>query len=196
MADDRSTPVAATPSAEWRDRPIEISEGVAAAIGRITVRFALLEETVAGAIWSLIAGRDLAAPGALDDPEARRALLVGQTVTIPLSFANKVRILDRLVALRSIEVGGKGKELADLGRSLFAAEDMRNKVVHSVWLADSEDLPEGAVRLKARRGGGGPPTVGIAHVNAEALAEVGDTLLHATRMLAQLPPTLFNPPAP
>lgn len=94
-----------------------------AAIGAVTVNFADLDETIAGAIALLL----------------KREKAVGVIVTAEMSFKNKVHLMSALtrhdVATGAWKpIGLEASEvLPELVAICFKAEELRNGVVHTSW---------------------------------------------------------------
>ena len=95
-----------------------------AAIGAVTVQFAVLENHLEMAIWTLLVGTNMS-----DQP-------TGRIVTSELSFQKSVHLFAALHRHRF--PGEREEQLKSLCKKLRQIEDERNVIAHSTWLAGEE----------------------------------------------------------
>ena len=116
---------------------INISDEVFVEIGKITVIFAYIEESLAEII-----GRIVTVGG--------RVRELGVIITAELSFKQRVSTLDSILLLA---LGRESPCVAEFERIkplLSRAEEERNKIVHSVWMKQSDEpCPHAVVRIKS-----------------------------------------------
>lgn len=91
-----------------------------AAIGRIVVNFQQIELWLAESLASLLL---------LQDPEDRHIVLSA------MSFSQKVDLLAELYSRKKTH--RYGVEIRLIRKALYAAEQFRNRIVHSVWAVES-----------------------------------------------------------
>lgn len=103
------------------------------ALGDIVAAFGNLEFFVEVAIWHLLGAED------------RKRSLMAQAVTAEMSFDRKVHALASMFREKYGKV--HEKELAAVVKSLFAAQDERNALLHSAW--NYSDNFRALVRMKA-----------------------------------------------
>ena len=115
---------------------INISNEVLAEIGKITITFSLIENSLAEIIGKIVTvgGR-------------RRDL--GTIITAELSFRQLVSTLSSLLLFALSKGNDVFSEFERVKPLLFEAEQKRNKVVHSVWGAESGSTkPHAVIRIK------------------------------------------------
>lgn len=99
-----------------------IPEESLAPLGKVVANFAVLESSLDFAIWLLLVGNSSA--------EQR----TGQIVTAELNVKGKIALLSSLYQHR-FPAKSPFNELKDIRKKLSDANKIRNKLVHSVWLA-------------------------------------------------------------
>ena len=109
-----------------------------AVIGRISINFSVLEETLSNCIMKILSR--------LDE--------VGQMLTVELSFRNKIALFSSLYLKlkNNFEFNAfKGFELEHFKaiiKALNRAEDLRNKVIHSKFVLNSDNKKNNIIRTK------------------------------------------------
>src|SRR2546426_3543465 len=86
------------------------------AIGRITVNFVLLEQSIAFLVWQLIGAQQR----------------VGQAITSELSFRQLVALASSLHRQFDV-VGDASDQLEEILNRAVKAEENRNRIIHSFW---------------------------------------------------------------
>ncbi len=115
---------------------ISLSDEVLVEIGKITVIFAFIEDSLAEVIGIIVTlgGRP---PG------------LGAIVTAELSFKQRVGTLDSLLLFTLGREHEVTREFVKVKRLLSKAEQERNRVVHSVWMNKSGAVdPHATIRIK------------------------------------------------
>ena len=116
---------------------INLSDEVLAEIGKITVVFSLIEDSLAQIIGKIVT-------------VGGRPRKLGTIVTAELSFRQLVAILDSLLLFALGKDNEFVAEFARVKPKLFQGEQERNVVVHSVWANQSGSVdPHAIVRMKA-----------------------------------------------
>ncbi len=115
-----------------------IDREVSDALGCVTVSFSMLETYVAVLIWGLISPEDS---------------LVGQMVTAQLSFRKSLDLLDAVFRYK-IGDAVKVAKIEGLLKEAQAAEDARNRIVHSMWMFSQPCTDLRRVKLATKRGKG------------------------------------------
>jgi hypothetical protein len=148
---------------------LELNEEHLAAIGKITVNFATLEQILSFFIGSLIQKDDLfvkAVATMSSIPEyslflefyisTRTGLerkpgnRLGQIITSELAFRQKVDILGALLK-ENINDTVKWKELDSILARLQKAEEKRNAAVHSLWTMSEADGKVDRIKVTAKK---------------------------------------------
>jgi hypothetical protein len=116
---------------------INLSDEILVEIGKITVVFGLIEDSL-----NEIIGRIITVGGRIRE--------LGTIVTAELSFKNKISVLTSLLHLALEKDNEALKQFDRIKPLLFDAEQKRNVVVHSVWAKD-EESPDvhGVLRIKS-----------------------------------------------
>lgn len=104
-------------------------------LGEIVVAFGNLELFLEASLWQLLASDD-----------DRERLLMAQTLTAEMSFDRKVHAFVSM--FRQKGVPKTDSELDALRKALFAAQEERNKLLHSAWNY-SDALGGSFTRMKA-----------------------------------------------
>ena len=116
---------------------INLSDEILVEIGKITVVFGLIEDSL-----SEIIGRIVTVGGRIRE--------LGIIVTAELSFKQKISVLTSLLRLALEEDNEAIKQFERIKPLLFDAEQKRNVVVHSVWAKDEESADaHGVLRIKS-----------------------------------------------
>lgn len=120
-----------------RGMEINLSNEILVEIGKITVVFGLIEDSL-----SEIIGRIITVGGRIRE--------LGTIVTAELSFKQKISVLTSLLHLALDKDNEAIKQFDRIKPLLFDAEQKRNVVVHSVWAKDEESAdPHGVLRIKS-----------------------------------------------
>ena len=156
------------PSGQTYDERTGPATSQEAAIGAVTIQFADLEDTVAGAISQLL-GREPS---------------VGVIVTAEMSFRNKVNLMSSL-ARHEIGTGAwkpawseAADALPELSSICFKAEELRNGVVHTSW-----EHSRGAARRIKRTAKAKGLRAQILPGDAGALLDVADYISYVVLMV-------------
>jgi hypothetical protein len=115
-----------------------VDRAVSGALGCVTVNFSMLETYIAVLIWGLISPEDS---------------LVGQMVTAQLSFKRSLDLLDALFRYK-IKDAVKVARLEEMLKEAQAAEEARNRIVHSMWMFSQPWTDLRRVKLATKRGKG------------------------------------------
>lgn len=101
-----------------------IEEDLLKPLGLVSANFALLEETLSFAIWLLLVGN------------SAKEQRTGQIVTTRMSFREKIILFEALYKHRLPEKDLDG--FRKIKRRLKRANEKRNSLLHSTWLASGE----------------------------------------------------------
>ena len=139
-----------------------LSDDMYAAIGRVTANFQMLEAAI------------MMTTGAAISPDAK----VGQIVTSQLSFDRLCTTLDGLIRHKVPDPKLHSALSAALTKA-SSAEQLRNTILHSMYLPHDEPDRAGAVRAKisVRRGKG--LKLDMKDLDAEAILRVSNEILQA-----------------
>jgi hypothetical protein len=139
-----------------------LSDEVYAAIGRVTVNFQMLEAAIMMTTGAMISS----------DPKS------GQIITSQLSFNRLCTTLDALVRHRVPDPALQAS-LDSALHNASLAEDQRNTILHSIYLAHKDAGRAGATRAKitVRRGKG--IRVELKDMDAESINTLADSILEA-----------------
>lgn len=133
------------------------------AIGRVVVEFQFVENIVAECLASLMRMRE-------QEDQHR--------VAAAMSFRQKVDLLCDLYSRRK-NVEWPDVEMDVVRKSLFAAEEFRNAVVHSFWYVSGSDAPKW-MRSKSTLRSSAGLKISVGQANIECL-ESGSKALHTVR---------------
>lgn len=99
---------------------ISISDEILAEIGKITVTFSLIEQSLAIIIGKIIT-------------YGHREHQVGEILTSDMSFRHKLSVLNSLLLLAFNKDNPTYVQFTKIEKLLYQVEQQRNIVVHSVW---------------------------------------------------------------
>lgn len=115
---------------------MDLDDRILKTIGRITVSFAYFENEIVFFISHLFHNLDL-----------------GSAITAPLSFKNRIDVLDALFRLYVEDETSRNRLKELLGRAA-EAEERRNSLIHSIWLNDHVSGDVTRIKDKVKRGRG------------------------------------------
>jgi hypothetical protein len=111
----------------------DVGEKHLIALGKITVNFQLVEHHLAKLIWALLASD----------------LEVARTVTAELSFRTLVAVASSLYRLR-VSKPASISAMEDVMRRACKAEEKRNTMIHSTWIAGDPSEDPGRLKSTAK----------------------------------------------
>src|ERR1017187_5576594 len=144
---------------------INISDAVLAEIGKIVVTHSLIDASLANIIGRIVSLR------------GRSEL--GQIVTAELSFRQRVGMLRSLLVFSLTEDHETVVEFDQIKRILNAADDQRNRVVHSIWGHSGEADPHIMVRIKTSAKEKKGLRTEVQRLTLEELQKITDQVGHA-----------------
>jgi hypothetical protein len=131
-----------------------------AAIGLITINFAMLESTIASGVWLLL------------ELDQKR----GQIITAELSFRGLVALFSSLYREKTND-STKLEELDALVKKVMGTEEKRNIISHSLWAIGTSDQTISRIKTTAKMSKGLKHT--FEQVTVESLMQIADEIADA-----------------
>ena len=114
---------------------LSLSDSVLAEIGKIVVIHGLIDSALAGIVGTIVS--------------LNRAHQLGQIVTAELSFRQRIGMLRSLLVFVFPDSHEVIADFDRIRKLLYAADDERNRIAHSVWAhPDGDSDPHCSVRIK------------------------------------------------